>query len=72
MKPQYINSFSVIKNGSGSEVIIAFNQQYAEQVGDKVEQKMDEVASIVMSPEVAMNLISVINKVVGIEYPPSK
>ena len=73
MRPQYANAFSVMKNGTGTEVIITFSQQYAEQKNDnKVEQKIDELSSIVITPELALNLVGLINKIVGVEYPPAK
>lgn len=74
MRPQFTNAFAVSKSANCSEVIIAFKQQYVdgEDANHQPIQKIDDVASVVMSLEAALSLKDVLNQVIGIDYPPAK
>ena len=73
MRPQFTNAFAVSKSANSSEVIIAFKQQYVdgEDANHQPIQKIDDVASVVMSLEAALSLKDVLNQVIGIDYPPA-
>jgi len=73
MRPQFTNAFAISKNSNSTEVIITFKQQYVdgEDANHQPIQKIDDVASVVMSLEAALSLKDVLNKVIGIDYPPA-
>ena len=74
MRPQFTNAFAISKSANCSEVIISFKQQYidGEDENHQPIQKIDDIASVVMSLEAAMSLKEVLNQVIGIDYPPVK
>ena len=74
MRPQFTNAFAISKNGNSTEVIISFKQQYVDGEDEKHTpiQKIDDVASVVMSLEAALSLKDVLDKVIGVDfYPPA-
>ncbi len=70
MKPIFSNVFAVMKNNTGTEVLIEFGHQYAENSfteNGKNEPKAETVSHIVMTYESAVALNNLLTKMIGDE-----